>query len=490
VVYSTFLGSAGNDDILGIDSSVRGQFDVLVSTPGLQFPVGSAPSVHGPVLLTVDVAKRAVVRSQYLPATDTGQPAGFSARWTDDGSVLVVTSSLVSTFAHDGRSLTRTSLKSPQFAAVPAVTADPYGDVWLTGVNTSREAQVVRLGGGTVEAFRWKVPAYGGAPTIAAPFFGPKQLVYLGGTLPYQGGLVSTTGNAILRTPCEKWTAGYVAVLERDGDLKMLSYFPYTPSFTLEKDRTVSASHSRDALNRITIDLTGRPGIACVLDALRNTASESVGVGQLVRILGGGFGGNERTTSPSSGRFPTRLEDLRVRVDGIDAVLLAQSEGEAIALIPYGIRRDGSYPMTVQDGGDRSEEFLVPVTVLAPRLLGDVLNENGTVNGAAAPAAWGSTVSVYLTGTGRYTPSLADGQIAATEGTRRLEAAVAAAWQTQGPAEEAGEVISAGPVPGLVGAVSRVVVRLPRYRPYGYSSIGGFLEIGGERTALPSVWVR
>jgi len=144
----------------------------------------------------------------------------------------------------------------------------------------------------------------------------------------------------------------------------------------------------------------------------------------------------------------------------------------------------------VQDGSDRSEEFAAAIRVLAPRRLSEVLNENGAINGASAPAAWGSTVSIYLTGAGPYTPGLADGQIAGGEGVRRIEAPVTISWQVQGPGEEAGEVVYAGPAPGLVGGISRIAVRLPRARPYGYSTITGFLKIDGESVALPSIWVR
>ncbi|MCL5743373.1 MAG: hypothetical protein M1541_05510, partial [Acidobacteria bacterium] len=220
-----------------------------------------------------------------------------------------------------------------------------------------------------------------------------------------------------------------------------------------------------------------------------SNSAQAPAVGQLVRVLGGGFGGSARAASASGGRFPTRIDNVRVRVGGIDAAMLVAGEGDALALVPYGIRRDGVVAVTVQDGGDRSEEFAVNVRVLAPRLLSGVVNQNGAANGAAAPAAWGSTVSVYLTGTGPYTPALADGQIAGAEGTRRMEAPVTASWQVQGPVEEAGEVVYAGPVAGLVGSVGRVVVRLPRARPYGYSSIAGFLRIDGESVALPSIWV-
>jgi uncharacterized protein (TIGR03437 family) len=486
--YSSYLGSPGNDEILAVDTNVRDQLDVLVRTPDLQFPVSSSPAGPGPVLLTVDIEKHAVSRAQYLPAADPGQSTAYAAQWSDSGRALVVVPGGVTTYSRDGRTLSRLSLNAPAFAYLPTVTEDSEGDLWLTGATANREAQLIRLKGATAEAFRWTVPATGDTAFASPPFFGPKGLVYLRGYLGYRGHLQSTTDNAILQEPCRDTSSPFFAVLDRDGDLKMLSYAPESPTFTLEKDHTVSATW--DALNRVAIDLDQGPKIGCIFDALRSYSADPLGVGQLVRIRGSGFGGRSAVASLQSGRFPIRFDDVRVRIDGIDAAILASTDGEVIVSIPYGIRRDGVVPVTIQDERDRSQEFRVKVNVLVPKLLSEVLNEDGKPNTQSNPAAWGSTISFFMTGTGPYTPSLADGQVAAASPARRLEANVEVTWQITGPSDEAGEVVYAGPVTGLVGGLSRIVLRLPRARPFSYSSISGFLNFGTVRFALPSVYIR
>jgi uncharacterized protein (TIGR03437 family) len=485
ITYSTFLGSPGNDEILEVKAPANGQVDLLVRTPGLQFPVDLAPSAGGPVLLTLDLARHSVMRSRYLPAVDSGGSAAYAATWTESGSAQVVTPSTVYLYARDGRNLSRASLKAPAFAVVPTATTDPQGDLWLTGDTASGQVQAVRLADGENEAARWTLPNSGGIPTISAPYFGSKGLVYLGGGLGFRGALRSTTANALLRAPCSEAPA-FLAVIDRDGDQRMLSYALRTPTFSLKSGNVLA---EWDGLNRVTVDLTSRPKVGCVLDALRPNVLGPFGVGQIVRVRGSGFGSSApKAAAIDRGRLPTRMEGLRVRFDGIDAPIFATADGEAIAAIPYRVRPSEDGTALVVEDGDRSSEFQVHVEDSWPQQLGELINENGTVNAHGSPAAWGTTVSLLLTGAGPYSPSLADGEFATA--TRRLEAPVSVTWQVSAPSELNGEVIYAGAIPGLFGGVSRLTFRLPAARAYAYDSITAIVKIGSTTLVPLTVWVR
>ena len=210
-----------------------------------------------------------------------------------------------------------------------------------------------------------------------------------------------------------------------------------------------------------------------------------------MRLRGGGFGPeSEAVGVPGAvGRFGTLLSGVTVDVDGIAAPILSVRPGEAVFTIPDAAPEGDTVPVTVSDGGQTSRALPVAVRHLAPFLVEPVLNGDGTTNTFDAPAAWGSPITMFVTGAGPYSPALEDGQIAPTGIARSLALPVTAAFQTTGPDPEAAEVLYAGPAPGYVG-LAQINVRLPAARPYPYSSILPLVTIGGVRIFVSSVWVK
>src|ERR1039458_9026618 len=478
LLYSTFLGSAGSDTVLGVDTPSNGTVDALVSAGGSDFPVvpaGSPAMANGPVLVTFDFTRRILLRSGSLPIGAPGSSVSCAASMGSDGTVTVTTAGALYTFGHDGRLQTMVSLQSFAFAFVPGTYTDPAGDVWLVGENTGQQWIVSKLAGGVREVCRWTLPvsALGPfSPSYLGPLsFGPDGLTYVGGFT--YGQLLSVTPNALLKVPCSStYGAPLVAVFNPRGNVQMLSYLPgnTVTSFSANPDGGASAVMSNGT--RVPIDLSQHPKAACVADALDrllSTPPPAFGVGEIVRVRGGGFGPDTPVTVAAAPDhpFPTSLGSLSVLVAGIPAPILSASPGEVVFAIPFGTPSGAAIPVTVQDGGQQSAAFPIPVQVAAPWLTGaagTVLNADGTPNEIATPAAWGSTLTIYLTGAGPYSPPLADGQVAPADTSHSLQLPVTISFHALTPGPLAGTILYAGPAPGYLG-LAQINFQLPPSGP-------------------------
>lgn len=165
-----------------------------------------------------------------------------------------------------------------------------------------------------------------------------------------------------------------------------------------------------------------------------------------------------------TGRAATELAGTRVLFDGVAAPVLSTFAAEVRVMAPYGIA--GKQKVSVQLFRNDVESLPVQCAVAAavpgiytldPGGQGQavMLNEDGTPNGPANPAAKGSTVVFQATGGGQTEPPAEDGQLAA-EPPAPLRQAVGV-W-IQG--REA-KVLFAGSVPGQVSGRFQVKVSVP-----------------------------
>ena len=104
------------------------------------------------------------------------------------------------------------------------------------------------------------------------------------------------------------------------------------------------------------------------------------------------------------------------------------------------------------------------------------MNQDGTVNSAANPAAVGSYVFVYATGEGQTTPGGIDGKPGDAPAPTPIAQPVTA---TVGGVNA--QVQYAGGVPGLVAGVLQVNVLLPSGVATG-TSVPVVVNIGGQGT--------
>lgn len=479
LLHSTFLGSEGNEAEPLIHLEGGEEIDIAVRAGGESFGSGSARGTAGePVLATFDLRTRKLIRSAYLSVG-----ASYTYSMNEAGSLSLVTDSQYLQLDRLGLPLTDISLSGLRFAGVPMVTNGPNRDLWLTGTTKDdRGGLVARLTYSGDEIFRWKLPQGPSqypfdAPLFAYTLLADDGLFYVTGWVASFRSLQFTTANALLRVPCAIGTVSFLAALDDAGQTRMLSYLPSPASYRLDRGETGGALLVPfvEDQPRVKVDFDTRPAIGCVLDAMRETVPPPFGAGQTVRLRGG--------------RFDPALGGLRVLVGGQAVKILSGQPGELVFPIPFRATDDDRTPVVVEQGGQTSDIFHVPVRRVAPQILGPIYNPNGTENSFRQPAKWGSRLHLILTGAGRYAPDLEDGVIVPPGSQPQLAEPVSLSFQISGPNPEPGRIVSAAPVVGMVAGFTRIEFELPAARPYPYLSIVPLLKIGDRAGPLPSIYV-
>jgi uncharacterized protein (TIGR03437 family) len=122
----------------------------------------------------------------------------------------------------------------------------------------------------------------------------------------------------------------------------------------------------------------------------------------------------------SDGMMATTLGDVRVFFDGTQAPLLYVNSSQIGAIVPFDVDAKKNVVVRVEYKGAASPEVSVPVVPTRPGVfvqdgsakgVGLICNENYSPNGQDAPAASGSTITIYWTGGGQLDPAGRDGRI-------------------------------------------------------------------------------
>jgi uncharacterized protein (TIGR03437 family) len=180
--------------------------------------------------------------------------------------------------------------------------------------------------------------------------------------------------------------------------------------------------------NRIRV-LTGSgplqaPSIA--QGGIVNAASYTGGAiapGELLSIFGWNFGATAlATNAPVNNSIPTALGRTRVLFNGQPGAITVVTPNQINAFVPntYAVPPGSSAQVQVQVDDSLSLPVSVPVIDAAPGLFtasgtgsgqGSILNQDGSINSAANPAAPGSIISIFGTGEGATNPQLATGNL-------------------------------------------------------------------------------
>jgi uncharacterized protein (TIGR03437 family) len=214
-----------------------------------------------------------------------------------------------------------------------------------------------------------------------------------------------------------------------------------------------------------------------VSSAMVDAASGKAGTvtpGKIVVLYGSRIGPETLTGAQlqSDGRVATQLGGTQVFFDGTPAPLLYTSSGQLAAVVPYGVDGKSGTQVQVQTtSGGLSDKVGLPVVPVAPSLFsadftgsgqGAIVNQDGSVNGSAKPAAKGSIVLLYATGEGQTIPAGLDGRLASASILPIPARAVKVFING-----EAADVLYAGGVGGQVAGLMQVNVRIPADAPSG-----------------------
>ncbi len=171
-----------------------------------------------------------------------------------------------------------------------------------------------------------------------------------------------------------------------------------------------------------SLDLDASTAMSCIVDAADTAPIASVAPGQLITILGRGLDGG--CNAPQSS-FPTGFCNVKVTFNGIPAPLLYTAANQVNAQVPFEVSAADTVTMnfTSQTTGEpgvnetqrlrvvpsspaifRSTEttalcgpsYVQNVEVVVPL----ARNADGSMNSACNPAAYGSTITLYVNGAG------------------------------------------------------------------------------------------
>lgn len=209
---------------------------------------------------------------------------------------------------------------------------------------------------------------------------------------------------------------------------------------------------------------------------------EPVSPGEIITI----FGGNLGPVAPQGLRLSedqrfvtTEVSGSRVLFDGVPAPILYVSSKQINVVAPFGLPIGGNTEIVVEYQGRRTALVRRKVVAAAPGIFtvtgtgqgqAAVLNQDGTVNGPAAPARRGSTVVIYATGLGVPTPMVSDGEVVTS--ISQVPPVTVSFPGTGNLSDTGGQLptarsVYAGWAPGFVAGLFQVNVTVPAAAPVG-----------------------
>jgi uncharacterized protein (TIGR03437 family) len=157
--------------------------------------------------------------------------------------------------------------------------------------------------------------------------------------------------------------------------------------------------------------------LACIGSAA-TMATGPIAPGELVELLGSGLGpqqGIETGATPQT-PYPTQAGGVTVTFDGKPAPLLWVQDGQINTVVPWSVAGPTTeicvtYNTVETNCLSSAVVEAAPGVFTADGTHAAALNQDGTVNSAANPAAPGSTVTIFATGLGPISPPQADGAL-------------------------------------------------------------------------------
>jgi uncharacterized protein (TIGR03437 family) len=404
------LEYAGNGFVtrLNADASAVVWSTFLGGSPygATQYPYG----VNTMAALALDASGNALVAGK-TDATDFPVTAGaFEAQLAGPASALPrTTDGFLAKISSAGTSLLfSTYLGGSAADEIDAISIDAQGNLWATGLSASADL-----------------------PGAVEPFLGSFYM-----ELPSDGSKLLTSQ----RTPGR--ASGQAIQVASDGTLWALGAPGSVLRMTAAQVQGVAVLGSASAAG---LDVKGYVAPGECLSLYGNLPGPAAGAS---------------FTLDSNGRIATTLAGVQVLFNGTPAPLLYVSASQINVLAPYELTAGGDALVQVTAPSGISSTFELYVQSAQPEVfisggMAVALNQDGSLNATANPAAAGSTVTVWASGAGVLNPQPPDGAIAGN-----------AAWLPVLPVAvlQDGlsiEVVSARPAPGWPAGVLEIVMRLP-----------------------------
>jgi uncharacterized protein (TIGR03437 family) len=219
----------------------------------------------------------------------------------------------------------------------------------------------------------------------------------------------------------------------------------------------------------------------------------AIAPGEIISIFGSGLAAPGLAVNPiENNRIPVALGHTRVFVGGLYAPILSATPTQVNAIVPSSVTPGRPVDVAVQFDTAVSSPVSVPVAPAAFGLAtldgsgagqGAILNQDGTVNSAANPAARGSIVSLFGTGAGESLPYLWHGYLVLSTPFPKPAGSITATIGGQ-PAE----LLYAGAAPYLVLGVTQINARIPAATGSGAQAV--IVAVDGVSARAVTVAVR
>jgi uncharacterized protein (TIGR03437 family) len=206
--------------------------------------------------------------------------------------------------------------------------------------------------------------------------------------------------------------------------------------------------------------------------------------GALASVFGTGFG---TATAQPSAPLPKSTGGVSVTVNGTAAPIYYASPTQINFQVPWATTT-GTASVVVSVNGGNSNSISVPVTAAAPGLfylpsgVAIVQNQDYSLNDPSNPAARGSTIIAYLTGSGPVLPAQTDGVPAPTNTLVNMTSTYSAQIGSA-----AAQVPFAGLAPSFIGLVQMNIVVPSTLSPGTYPLT---ITVGGEASNSATIAVK
>jgi uncharacterized protein (TIGR03437 family) len=221
----------------------------------------------------------------------------------------------------------------------------------------------------------------------------------------------------------------------------------------------------------LLIDLPPPPVVTSIVNAA--TLQPGISPGAIVSIFGDRIGPAiaERTGATSTIYdprffFPAVLGYTKVLFNGISAPLFYASRAQVNAVVPYEVAGRDTVEVILAHQFMSAPAVTLPLLDTSPGVFpvsqngngpGAILNQNWTLNGPENPAAAGSTIQIFATGAGLWSPSVPTGLQLAP----RPPYAVPIAPVSVAIGGQPAEVVSANGVPNFISGLLVVKAVVP-----------------------------
>jgi uncharacterized protein (TIGR03437 family) len=494
-VYATLLGGSGPDQGIAIAVDANGNAVITGSTASANFPVTAnaiQSTFHGAITFGPEVGGD-----------------GFVTKLNADGSALVFSTYLGGTLIDYGAALAidpanniyvSGGTQSGDFPTTPGAyeTVWPIAGVSAEPMSVGFVAKITPTGSLVYSTF---IPAQGAIAVDQAGY------VYLNTEIPFPNEVVpyrtaavailNPAGSAIVSSGASGVGLGGSSPMALDGKGYVYETGQVGIELFFATPGTVGPNYLGGNYDAYVMKIALANGpVPMWIAAAVNAATQSLGPavldwgyglgtiapGEIITIYGAMLGPDTGVAAAGGAALPTLLGGTSVSFDDTPAPLLYAQAGQINAIVPFEVQ-GSSTAMTVEYHGTSYGPLTLPVNTTIPGIFSldgsgagqaAVRNQDGSLNSVSNPAARGSVISIYATGTGLMNVPTIDGAL--TSLTPPFPATQLSIGVEIGGVPAT--IQYSGAAPGLVAGAIQVNAYVPQGAPSG-TAVPIVLSVGG-----------